>query len=59
MDAGSKTLTSDTGVHGMTGSGGHGIVLGKEDIQIAGLSEEHGWLKLDPHGSDVRIGDDA
>jgi len=57
MDAGSKTLTSDTGVHGMTGSAGHGIVVGKEDIQIAGLSEEHGWLKLDPHGSDVRIGE--
>jgi len=57
MDAGSKTLTSDTGVHGMTGSAGHGIVIGKEDIQIVGLSEEHGWLKLDPRGSDVRIGE--
>lgn len=57
MDAGSKTLTSDTGVHGMTGSAGHGIVVGKADIQIVGLSEEHGWLKLDPHGSDVRIGE--
>lgn len=57
MDAGSKTLTSDTGVHGMTGSAGHGLVVGKEDIQIVGLSEEHGWLKLDPQGSDVRIGE--
>jgi len=55
MDAGSKTLTSDTGVHGMTGSAGHGIVVGKEDIQVVGLSEEHGWLTLDPHGSDVQI----
>ena len=57
MDAGSKTLTSDKGVHGMTSSGGHGIVVGKDDLQIAGLSEEHGWLKLDPHGSDVTIGE--
>jgi len=57
MDAGSKTLTSDKGVHGMTSSGGHGIVVGREDIQIVGLSEEHGWLRLDPHGSDVRIGE--
>jgi D-serine deaminase-like pyridoxal phosphate-dependent protein len=57
IDAGSKTLTSDTGVHGMTGSAGHGIILGKEDMQIVGLSEEHGWLRLDPHGSDVRIGE--
>ncbi len=57
MDAGSKTLTSDKGVHGMTSSGGHGIVVGKEDVQIVGLSEEHGWLKLDPHGSDVHIGE--
>ncbi len=57
IDAGSKTLTSDTGVHGMTGSAGHGIVVGKEDIQIAGLSEEHGWLKLDSYGSDLRIGE--
>ncbi|MGI8854963.1 MAG: alanine racemase [Thermomicrobiales bacterium] len=57
IDAGSKTLTSDTGVHGMTSSGGHGIVVGRADIQIVGLSEEHGWLKLDPHGGDVRIGE--
>jgi D-serine deaminase-like pyridoxal phosphate-dependent protein len=57
VDAGSKTLTSDTGVHGMTSSGGHGIVVGKGDIQIVGLSEEHGWLRLDPHGNDVRIGE--
>jgi D-serine deaminase-like pyridoxal phosphate-dependent protein len=57
IDAGSKTLTSDTGVHGMTSSGGHGIIVGRDDMQIVGLSEEHGWLKLDPHGADVRIGE--
>lgn len=57
MDAGSKTLSSDKGVHGMTASGGYGIVLGKTGVEIVGLSEEHGWLTLDPAGSDVRIGE--
>ena len=57
IDAGSKTLTSDKGAHGMASSGGYGIVVGKEDVQIERLSEEHGWLRLDPRGSDVAIGE--
>lgn len=57
IDAGSKTLTSDQGAHGMASSGGYGLVVGKEDIRIEKLSEEHGWLRLDPRGSDVAIGE--
>ncbi|MEM9577601.1 MAG: D-TA family PLP-dependent enzyme [Pseudomonadota bacterium] len=39
IDAGSKVLTSD-----LLGLEGHGHVLGRPDIVIAGLSEEHGVL---------------
>lgn len=57
IDAGTKTLTSDKGAHGMTSAGGFGRIVGKEDIAIEKLSEEHGWLRLDPAGSDVTIGE--
>jgi D-serine deaminase-like pyridoxal phosphate-dependent protein len=57
IDAGSKTLTTDRGAHGQTTAGGYGVIFGREDIHIERLSEEHGWLRLDPAGSDVEIGD--
>ncbi len=57
VDGGSKTFTSDKGVHGMAGASSHGIILGKEDVTLYALSEEHGWLRLDPNGSDVAIGE--
>lgn len=57
VDGGSKTFTSDKGVHGMAGANSHGIILGKEDVTLHALSEEHGWLRLDPNGSDVAIGE--
>ncbi len=57
IDAGSKTLTTDRGAHGQTTAGGYGAIVGREDIRIERLSEEHGWLRLDPAGSDVEIGD--
>ncbi|CAA9544655.1 MAG: low-specificity D-threonine aldolase, partial [uncultured Thermomicrobiales bacterium] len=57
IDAGSKTLTSDQGAHGLNSAGGFGRIVGREDIHIHSLSEEHGWLRLDPGGSDVRIGE--
>jgi D-serine deaminase-like pyridoxal phosphate-dependent protein len=57
VDGGSKTFTSDKGVHGMAGANSHGIILGKEDVTLHALSEEHGWLRLDPSGSDVAIGE--
>ena len=40
IDAGSKVLTSD-----LLGLKGYGHVLGRPDIQVAALSEEHGTLK--------------
>jgi D-serine deaminase-like pyridoxal phosphate-dependent protein len=57
IDAGSKTLTSDRGAHGQATAGGYGAIIGREDIHIDRLSEEHGWLRLDPAGSDVEIGE--
>ncbi|WP_378944454.1 alanine racemase [Mesorhizobium sp. ANAO-SY3R2] len=42
IDAGSKTLTSD-----LLGLTGHGHVLGRPDIAIDQLSEEHGRLKTE------------
>jgi D-serine deaminase-like pyridoxal phosphate-dependent protein len=57
IDAGSKTFTSDRGVHGAAGAPNHGVVVDREGIVLRALSEEHGWLSLDPSGSDVRIGE--
>ena len=42
LDAGSKTLTSDTG----GGLDGHGFIVEYPDARIAGFSEEHGMLDL-------------
>lgn len=57
LDAGSKTFTSDKGVHGMAGATNYGIVVGRDEVALHALSEEHGWLRLDPSGPDVAIGD--
>ncbi len=65
-DAGSKTLTSDSGVHGMTGAQGFGAAYPEDRylspdhrLRVEGLSEEHGKLaRTDfdlPIGSRVRI----
>lgn len=65
-DAGSKTLTSDSGVHGMTGTQGFGAAYPEDRylssshrMRVDGLSEEHGKLaRADfdlPVGSRVRI----
>lgn len=50
IDAGSKVLTSD-----LLGLDGHGYVLGRPDIKVAGLSEEHGVLTADK--IDLKVGD--
>lgn len=42
IDCGTKVLTSD-----LLGLDGHGHVLGRPDIKVAGLSEEHGVLTAD------------
>lgn len=57
VDAGSKALSTDTGVHGQRTTTGHGIVLGHPGITVAGLSEEHGWLELDDDAAPLRTGD--
>ena len=50
VDAGTKVLTSD-----LLGLDGHGHVLGRPDIKVAGLSEEHGVLTAD--AIDLKVGD--
>jgi D-serine deaminase-like pyridoxal phosphate-dependent protein len=57
VDAGSKALSTDTGVHGHRTTSGHGIVLGRPGVTVAGLSEEHGWLELDDDAEPLRPGD--
>ena len=65
-DAGSKTLTSDTGGHGMASAAGFGTAYPVDDyldqgkaLMVAGLSEEHGKLARGsydlPIGAQVRI----
>jgi D-serine deaminase-like pyridoxal phosphate-dependent protein len=51
IDAGSKVLTSD-----LLGFRDYGHVLGHPEIRIAGLSEEHGNLDVDPKRP-LKIGD--
>jgi D-serine deaminase-like pyridoxal phosphate-dependent protein len=52
MDAGSKTLTSDT-----SRRGGYGYVVEHPAIEVAKLNEEHGFLNYDPAALDLKIGD--
>lgn len=50
IDAGSKVLSSD-----LLGLTGHGHVVGRPDICIAALSEEHGILRADT--IELKVGD--
>lgn len=53
LDAGSKTLTSDTG-----GSlDGHGLVLEHPEARIARFAEEHGFLDLARSNTRPNVGD--
>jgi D-serine deaminase-like pyridoxal phosphate-dependent protein len=52
LDAGSKTLTSDTG-----GLEGHGHILEHPDAKIARFSEEHGFLDLGSCKDRPEVGD--
>ncbi len=52
LDAGSKTLTSDTG-----GLDGHGLILEHPEARIKGFAEEHGFLDLSKTNSRPSIGD--
>ena len=52
LDAGSKTLTSDTG-----GLDGHGLILEHPEARIARFAEEHGFLDLTRSNTRPKVGD--
>ena len=52
LDAGSKTLTSDTG-----GLDGHGLILEHPQARIYKFAEEHGFLDLSTLNDRPRVGD--
>src|ERR1700726_1566528 len=53
LDAGSKTLTSDTG----GGLDGHGLILEHPEARIARFAEEHGFLDLVRSNTRPNVGD--
>src|ERR1700676_3515677 len=53
LDAGSKTLTSDTG----GGLDGHGLILEHPEARIARFAEEHGFLDLTRSNTRPQVGD--
>src|SRR6201999_3396911 len=53
LDAGSKTLTSDTGA----GLDGHGLILEHPEAKIARFAEEHGFLDLTRSNTRPNVGD--
>jgi D-serine deaminase-like pyridoxal phosphate-dependent protein len=52
LDAGSKTLTSDT-----AGLDGHGLILEHPEAKIARFAEEHGFLDLTRSNTRPSVGD--
>jgi len=52
IDAGSKTLTTD-----LSDYEGYGYVVGKPDVKIVKLNEEHGFLRFDQERYQFRVGD--
>ncbi|MGJ4909293.1 alanine racemase [Bradyrhizobium sp. HKCCYLS2033] len=52
LDAGSKTLTTDTG-----GLDGHGLILEHPEAKIARFAEEHGFLDLSRSNTRPHVGD--
>jgi D-serine deaminase-like pyridoxal phosphate-dependent protein len=52
LDAGSKTLTSDTG-----GLDGHGLIVEHPEAKIARFAEEHGFLDLTRSNTRPKVGD--
>ena len=52
LDAGSKTLTTDTG-----GLDGHGLILEHPEAKIARFAEEHGFLDLTRSNTRPQVGD--
>jgi D-serine deaminase-like pyridoxal phosphate-dependent protein len=56
IDAGAKTLSLDRGAHGLGLLPDYGQVIGRDDVRLASLSEEHGWLKLG-EAAEVSVGE--
>jgi len=54
-DGGSKTFSSDRHLGG--GELGYGEVLGRPDLRLTSLSEEHGWIAAPEGRGDIRVGD--
>ena len=52
LDAGSKTLTTDTG-----GLDGHGLILEHPEAKIARFAEDHGFLDLSRSNTRPNVGD--
>lgn len=53
IDAGSKALTSDLAANAQ----GYGRIVGRPDVSIVKLNEEHGFLKHDPATRKFSVGD--
>jgi D-serine deaminase-like pyridoxal phosphate-dependent protein len=51
IDAGAKALSLDRGAHGLGLLSDYGAIIGRDDVRLASLSEEHGWLKLGEEAS--------
>jgi D-serine deaminase-like pyridoxal phosphate-dependent protein len=51
IDAGAKTLSLDRGAHGLGLLSYYGQIIGRDDVRLASLSEEHGWLRLGEEAS--------
>lgn len=56
IDAGSKTLSSDRGAHGINLVSGYGLVAGRPNVQVERISEELGVL-IDGSDSRLAVGD--
>ncbi|MGB3271468.1 MAG: D-TA family PLP-dependent enzyme [Xanthobacteraceae bacterium] len=52
LDAGSKTLTADTG-----GLDGFGLILDHPQARISGFAEEHGFLDLSRSATEPQVGE--
>lgn len=57
VDGGTKTFTSDLGVHGQGGAPSHGIIVDRPELTLRALSEEHGWLGVEAGAQGPRIGE--
>lgn len=53
VDGGSKVFTSDMRAGAQT----HGVVIGRPDLELFKLSEEHGWMRLTDPGRELKIGE--